>query len=78
MLIDITKMKEGQTGIVRDFIGGHNFLERVQNMGIRKGKTIKKISSHFWHGPQTVEVDNICIAIGYGMAKKIIVEVPDR
>jgi len=44
-------------------------------MGIRPGKKIKKISSNFWCGPQTVEVDNVRVAIGWGMAKKIFIEV---
>ncbi len=44
-------------------------------MGIREGKRLKKVSSHFWQGPQTVEVDKVRIAIGFGMAKKIFIEV---
>ena len=47
----------------------------MQNMGIRAGKKIRKVSAHFCRGPQTVEIDNFKIALGYGMAKKIIVEV---
>ncbi len=50
-------------------------MGRLQSMGIRPGKRISKVSSHFWRGPQTVEIDNLQIAIGYGMAKKIFVEV---
>jgi ferrous iron transport protein A len=68
-------MKDGETGVIKEFISGHNFLERIQNMGLRPGKTLKKISSHFWRGPQTVEVDKMRVAIGYGMAKKIMIEV---
>lgn len=75
MTIDLTKMKDGETGIVKELSGGQNFISRLQGMGIRPGKTIKKVSSHFWRGPQTVEVDNSCFAIGFGMARKILVEV---
>jgi len=75
MTIDLTKMKVDEVGVVKEFAGGHNFLNRVQSMGIRPGKKIKKISSNFWCGPQTVEVDNVRVAIGWGMAKKIFIEV---
>jgi ferrous iron transport protein A len=44
-------------------------------MGLRPEKKITKVSSHFWRGPQTVEVGNIQIAVGFGMAKSILVEV---
>ncbi|MBU1146832.1 MAG: ferrous iron transport protein A [Candidatus Omnitrophica bacterium] len=75
MIIDLTQVKNGESGIIKELRGGSDFSQRIQNMGIRQGKKIKKLSSHFWRGPQTVEVDNMRIAIGWGMAKKIFVEV---
>ena len=75
MQIDLTEMKPGEIGIVVTIHGGHNLRDRVHNLGIREGKKITKISTHFWHGPQTVTVDNTHAAIGHGMSKKIIVEV---
>jgi ferrous iron transport protein A len=75
MLIDLTQLKPGQTAVVVEMLGGIGLIQRLQNMGIRPGKNIKKVSSHFWRGPQTVEVDKSQLALGFGMAKKIIVEV---
>lgn len=75
MTVDLTKIKDGETGIIKELGDGHEFAKKISNMGIRPGKKIKKISSHFWRGPQTVEVDNSRFAIGFGMAKKILVEV---
>lgn len=75
MLIDLTQMKPGESGIIVELRGGGEFTRRIQGMGIREKKRVKKISSHFWCGPQTVEVDNVRIAIGFGMARKIFVEV---
>jgi len=77
MLVDLTQMKPGTKGIVRQLDGGWNFINKIQNMGIREGKRISKISSHFWRGPQTIELDNLRIAIGFGMAKRIFVEVEE-
>ncbi len=75
MTIDLTKIKDGEGGVIKELAGGHDFLSKVQGMGMRPGKRIKKISSHFWRGPQTVQVDNASFAIGWGMAKKIFIEV---
>ena len=75
MKIDLTQLQPGETGIVEEMQGGHGFIGKLQSIGVRSGKRITKVSSHFWRGPQTVEVDNIRIAIGFGMAKKIMVAV---
>ena len=75
MTVDLTQMQPGETGIVKDIQGGQGFVRKLQSMGVRPQKKITKVSSHFWRGPQTVEVDNIQIAVGFGMAKRILVEV---
>jgi len=75
MIIDLTKMQPGETGVIHGLDEGEHFRRKVQSMGIRPGKKIKKVSSHFWRGPQTVEVDNSRFAIGFGMSKKILVQV---
>lgn len=75
MLIDLTQLKPGESGIMRELHGGSGFARKIQSMGIREGKRLRKVSSHFWRGPQTVEVDKVRIAIGWGMAKKIFVEI---
>ena len=75
MIIDLTQMQPGETGIVEEIQGGHGLIRKLQSMGLRPGKKITKVSSHFWRGPQTVEVGNIQIAVGFGMAKLILVEV---
>jgi len=75
MLIDLSQMKPGETGVIKEIQGGRGLMMRVQSMGIRYGKKITKVSSHFWRGPQTIEVGNVQIAIGFGMAKRILVEV---
>jgi len=75
MIIDLTQMQPGETGIVKEIQGGYGLIRKLQSMGIRPGKKIIKISSHFWRGPQTVEIDNLQVAIGFGMAKRIFVHV---
>jgi len=75
MIINLTQMQPGETGIVKEIHGGQGFIRKLQSMGVRPEKKITKVSSHFWRGPQTVEVDNMQIAVGFGMARRILVEV---
>ena len=50
---------------------------RLESLGIRPGKVIKKVCSVFKKGPVVVDVDGFQLAIGYCKALKIIVEVDD-
>ncbi|HNX82652.1 MAG TPA: FeoA family protein [Candidatus Omnitrophota bacterium] len=75
MTIDLTQLQPGETGIVKEIQGGHGLVSKLQSMGLRPGKKVTKVSSHFWHGPQTLEIDNMQIAVGFGMAKRIFIEV---
>ncbi|MBN1823024.1 MAG: ferrous iron transport protein A [Endomicrobiales bacterium] len=75
MLIKLTQMRPGQAGLVADIRGGRGINTRLENMGIRRGRRILKVSSYFGLGPQMVEVDKMRVAIGFGMAERIFVEV---
>jgi len=75
MVISLVEMKRGEIGIVTEILGGMGAAQRIRSMGIRVGKEIKKGEAHFWRGPQTVVVDNFKVALGFGMASKVMVEV---
>jgi len=75
MIVDLTQMLPGERGVVSGIQGGYGLMRRIQTMGIRPGKRIIKVSSHFWRGPQTVQVDKVQFAIGFGMAKRILIQV---
>jgi len=66
-------MPTGHTGIVVQIHGGYGMVSRLGAMGIRPGKRVTKISAMFMRGPVTVQVDRAQLAIGYGMASRIIV-----
>jgi len=68
-------MRTGQSGQVVQVHGGHGLVNRLSALGIRPGKKVTKVSSMFMRGPITVRVDRMQVAIGLGMAKKIIVEL---
>ena len=75
MIVSLVEMRPGESGTVADLRGGQGFLNRIQGMGMRIGKKVKKVGSGLFMGPQTVLIDNYQIAIGYGMASKIFIEV---
>jgi len=67
-------MKTGQTGIVVGVLGGRGLTQRLDALGIRPGKKVTKISSTLFRGPVMLRVNNTQVAVGFGMARRIIVE----
>ena len=72
--ITLAGMRTGQSGIVVQIQGGHGLVNRLNALGIRAGKRITKLSSMIMRGPVTIQVDGAQVAIGFGMAHRIIVE----
>ena len=58
--------------------GGHGVVNRLSALGIIPGKRITKISSVLMRGPVIVEVDRTQIAIGFGMATRILVQLDNE
>jgi len=73
--VPLTEMQTGQSGIVIQIQGGRGLVNRLAALDIRPGKRITKISSMLMRGPVTIEVDRARLAIGFGMAKRVIVEL---
>jgi ferrous iron transport protein A len=74
-VIPLSKLASGQSGQIVGFSGGWGVKRRVQAMGIRPGKRITKVSGMFMRGPVVVKVDNVQVAVGWGMAQKIMVRI---
>ena len=70
----IHDLKNGKLAKIKEIIGGRHFISKAESLGIREGVQITKVSSQMMHGPVTVKVGQTQIAIGHGMAKKIIIE----
>jgi len=73
--ITLARMQGGQSGTVVQIRGGHGMVNRLNALGIMPGKRITKISTMFMRGPVTIEVDRVQVAIGFGMANRIIVKL---
>lgn len=68
-------MPVGKKGIIKDIAGGHGLLNNLDVMGIRTGIEITKISKQWIRGPVTIRIGNNEIALGYGMATRILVDL---
>jgi ferrous iron transport protein A len=73
--LSVAQMRTGQTGTVVGIMGGPGLVRRLDAMGIRPGKPVTKISSTLFHGPVTISVNSSRVAVGFGMARRIIVTV---
>ena len=73
--LTLAEMKTGQTGIVVEVLGGHGLIRRLDALGIRPGRKVTKLSSTLFRGPVMLRVNSTQVAVGFGMARKIIVEV---
>ncbi|MEM2874840.1 MAG: FeoA family protein [Candidatus Hadarchaeales archaeon] len=73
----LTELREGESGKVVQVYGGAGLQRRLAVLGIRAGKKVKVVTSQPFRGPMVLEVEGSQLAIGHGMAWKILVEVED-
>ncbi len=72
--ISLVALKKGRAGRVLAVRGGMGLVRRLESMGIRPGVLVVKESNSFLKGPVTIRVGNAQVALGYGMAGRILVE----
>ena len=74
--ITLAQLKNGQSGTVVEIQGGRRMVDRLNALSIIPGKKITKTSAMLMRGPVTIEVDRAEVAIGFGMASRVVVK-PD-
>ena len=75
--VTLRQMPPGTSGRVIEVHGGHGMVNRLSALGIRPGKRITKVGSMMMRGPVTVRMGHTRLAIGAGMANKIIVALDE-
>ena len=70
----LVDLKPGDEAVISGVDGGHGIITNMENLGIRQGVGVKVVSRHFMKGPIVVMAGSSRVAIGFGMAKKILVE----
>ncbi len=66
----LTQLRAGEVVRIVAIEGGHGLRQKLFLRGLFEGKVIRVVSNY---GPITVEVDRNVVAIGRGMAQKIVV-----
>ncbi len=75
MNTDLVNLKPGKQAVVASIQGGFGAIRRLDAMGIRPGIRLRKISAQPFGGPVTVEINGGQVALGDGLARKILVNV---
>jgi ferrous iron transport protein A len=69
----LTELRPGEQATVAAIQGGWGLQARLRNLGLVEGQTIRKVSALAWGGPVVVEIERTQVAIGRGMASRILV-----
>ena len=86
MELPLTELKDGQSGVINTIKAGRGrgwgrggqswgFKKRLMDMGLTPGTKITVVKSAPFHGPLEVLVRGSRIALGRGMARRILVEI---
>ena len=63
----------GEEGVIKEIAGGTGINERLRGMGMTKGKSLRMIQNNAC-GPVIVALGETRLALGRGMALKVLVE----
>jgi ferrous iron transport protein A len=72
-ILPITMVADKKDVIVVSIEGGWGFRKKLTDMGLKEGMKVKILQSHR-PGPCVVLSGNTRLALGYGMAHKILVK----
>ncbi|WP_457750456.1 FeoA family protein [Thermococcus sp.] len=72
MIVPLSSLKPGEKGVVVDIRGGHNFRSRLVSVGLTPGVTVSVVES-YGYGPIVLYVGGTRLAVGRGMASRILV-----
>ena len=76
-LMPLTHARENEGTIIEDFTGGAGAQQRLANMGLRKGDEVEVVTNT-GAGQLVVAVNRTRLALGRGIAKKILVRSDGR
>jgi ferrous iron transport protein A len=71
--ITLTEMAPGARGVIAGLRGGPGFRARLRALGLVEGQSLQKLSRVGLGGPVVVLVNRAQVAVGRGMAGRIVV-----
>ncbi|MHA1731543.1 MAG: FeoA family protein [Promethearchaeota archaeon] len=72
-LINLAELPDGREAVIVRINAGRRALQRLCALGLTPGTRVKKIRSAPFRGPVQLSVRNSSLAIGRGLAYKIVV-----
>lgn len=72
--IPLAMLDEGEEGVVAEVRGGPGLVRRLVDLGFTPGVRVKMLKRNA-PGPVLVEVRGFRVALGWGVARRIFVEV---
>lgn len=72
--VSLVQMKPNRKGKIVEVSSGSNLANRLMSMNVFNGKEITKLSHVGLRGPVVIKVGRSILALGHGVATKIIVE----
>ena len=76
--LSLVQMRSGQKGRIVEINGGYGLARKLDALGIRTGNEITKISKQLMRGPVLLQHKNTQVALGFGMASRVFVEVKEE
>ena len=73
--IELSKAPCNETLEIKAIYSDIDWGKRLESMGIRKGRHMRKIANQPFGGPVVIEVDSMKISLSRNIAEKIEVEV---
>jgi Fe2+ transport system protein FeoA len=71
----LVDLEAGESGIVEYIQGGYGLHGCLNALGIAVGKRVTKVTPMPIQGPVSVDVENVQVSIGFGMASRIMVRI---
>ena len=73
--VSLAQMRSGQSGKIVEINAGVGLAKKLEALGVRTGREIKKISEQLMRGPVLFQHNNTQAAMGFGIASNVLVEV---
>lgn len=73
-MVSLVQLRAGQSGKVVSIEGGMGFQNKLNNLGVREGVVVKKQTGVFAQGPLVIRIGSTEVALGRGMASRVMVE----
>ena len=74
-IVPLAYLRPGDEGVIVSIIGGRGILRRLVDLGLTPGTKVFVVKSSPFHGPLEIAVRGSDLALGRGVAMKVLVEV---